>query len=454
MSFYLGEGVVEEEQSLPCQVVSSNQLALQFFEDFPLGITTATQDVGYNKPKALIQVSSLSLLSRRALNALYFLISDSKNEDQYLANLNYFKWLIGYDSNNSAYLKKAFREAQQSAIDVSTVDTRYPDRESWISVPLLGKVGISNGQIAFTVDPSVKKMIVNPEQFSYLSLRILASFTGQYVIELYEKLLTYLDHGVTPWFAVENIDKELIAMKGGQKEFKYINRDVITPSITQINELSNIKAVLETQTAPGSRKISHIRFIVQNNPNGQMVIGSDIRMKMQELHQVLSDEFGLSEKQIEHVAQLPNGQSVEKLWSSIEYVRSRIESGAKIGILAKYLMAALDGGWSVPKGKLVTDEGSLDLAAPTTPKKKLTTPPDLSSDVVDGLIMSFFASFMDDGPASLATTWGAFLASTAGKQLSNNKGGLSRNYERELKGSDQDIRLAFAKWFQKRREKH
>lgn len=426
------------------------QLALSLFQDFPEGIQYAPKDVGYSKPKTLIQVSSVSLLARRALNACYFLVSDTTSEtDIYTVNLAYFKWLIGFDSRNSMYLKKALTECQQSAVSALVADPRSPAREAWVSVPLIGKVGVSGGQLMFYLDPTIKKLIKNPDQFSYLSLRILAAFTSQYALELYEKLLPYLEQGVTPWIRIEDIDKEWIELKGEQTEFKYINRDVLTPAITQINKISNIFVELDTRKAPGSRKVAEIRFIVRENPDGEMVIGADKRAKLKELHEILTDEFGLSPSQLDAVANSENGQSIEKLWSAVEYTRSRIEGGAKIGVPAKYLLAALDGGWSVPKARDITGESA---RIESKPKALRRTAGDLDDAAVAEQISAFFASFLTEGGDVLLSTWRRFLASTQGKLLANNVGGLSLNYERELKSGNAEVTQAFAKWLQKQKK--
>lgn len=427
----------------PVKVVPSTQLALKLFEDFPGAITDADTDVGYNKPKTLIQVSALSFLSRKALNACYFLVSDMEQDGLTIANLAYFRWLIGFDSRNSAYLKKALKEAQKSTVEISVIDPNNPEKDVWLSVPLLGKVAISGGQIAFDIDRSIRNLIRNPEQFSYLSLRILASFTSQYASELYEKALPFLHEGTTPWIKVEDIGKNWISLKGDQTEFKYINRDVLTPAIKQINEMSNITISIEKKKAPGSLKVLSIRFVISENSEGKMVIGADYRSKLKELHNILREEFGLSDSQIEQIAESSNGQSVEKLWSAIEYTRSRIESGAKIGIPAKYLMSALEGGWTAPKIRkpsLIFDEGS-------TEKKFGGTLPKIDPLERESLIGEFLSSFMKE-PNFCANTWAAFLKTTQAKLLANHKGSITTNYQRSLE--DEDVRVVFAVFLKKK----
>ena len=434
------------------EIIPSSQMALQLFQDFPMGILQADQDIGYNKPKTLIQVSSLSLLSRRAINACYFLISDTPDDkDLHVASLAYFKWLTKFDSRNTAYLKKALEEVQKSLVQVSVVDVRNPEKEAWLSVALLGKVAIANGKIAFSVDSAVRKLIKNPDQFSYLSLRIVAAFTSQYAMELYEKLLGYQHEGVTPWITIDVFDKEWVKLKGEQREFKYLKRDIISPAIAQINDLSNLRIELETRKAVGSMKISEFRFRVFDNPTGKMLIGADDRIRLKEIYQILTEEFGLSESQMDSIIDM----STEKIWSAVEYTRSRVASGVRIGIPAKYFMSALQGGWQVPKGRLASSESpqvKAEKEKKETAKRKVALDESAKS-VTKGIevVVEFLeAAKHVENREHAIDAWLEFKSSSAAKILG--KGiSLGEDFEEELK--DKKIRMAFAGFLSGKRGK-
>jgi hypothetical protein len=441
----------EGEGSL--ELVPANQLALQLFQDFPT-LVQADKDIGYHKPKTLIQVSSLSLLSRRAINACFFLISDTADADMHTASLPYFKWLIGFDSKNSSYLKKALTEAQKSLVQVSVVDSRS-DKEAWMSVPLLGKVAMANGQIAFSVDSSVRKLIRNPDQFSYLSLRILAAFTSQYALELYEKLLGYHTDGATPWISIDDFDKDWVTLKGDQREFKYINRDIITPAISQINEISNLRVELDTRKAPGSRKITEFRFKISDNPTGKLVIGSDDRAKLKELYLTLTEEFGLSESQLESISEM----STEKIVAAIEYTRSRSAAGVRIGIPAKYLLSALQGGWTVPKSSSkqlfqITDspQAKTEKEKTAQEKKRAALEESVSAQfkASDSIVNEFLAAAEGEGNHQHAiSAWADFLTSPAAKFIGKKKA-IGDDFVVALE--DSRVRGAFAGYLDSKRK--
>ena len=434
------------------ELIPSNQMALQLFQDFPASIKDADKDIGYNKPKTLIQVSSLSLLARRSINAFYFLVYDAQEEaEAQVANLSYFKWLIGFDSRNISHLKKGIEEAQKTLVQVSVYDEKSPEKEKWLSVALVGKVAIANGKIAFSVDSAVRNLIKNPDQFSYLSLRILSAFTSQYAMEIYEKLLSYQKDGVTPWMTLETFDTDWVKLKGDQREFKYINRDIISPALAQINDISNLSVKIEPKKAVGSRKVTEFRFRISDNPTGKMVIGADDRIRLKEMFQILTNEFGLSDPQIESIVNI----SPEKIWSAIEYTRSRVASGVRIGIPAKYFLSALEGGWNVPKGRLAAPE------TPAVKKEKEKKEKANRKAVMDEsaksvskgaeIVEEFLEAAVNvDNKQHAVDAWIEFLSSPGAKLLGKNAV-ISEDYEVELK--NKKIRMAFAGFLSAKRGK-
>lgn len=359
--------------------IPGTQLALKMFEDFPASIGDAPQDVGFNKPQTLLEVSGLSMLGRKALNACYFLISDKLDQEsnKYVVNLSYFKWLIRFvSSNNLDHLEECLVEAQQTTIQARAEDPEDRSKKVWASVQLIGKVSIGRGKLFFEVDPAVKALIKEPNFKSFLSLRIVSAFKKRYAGELYEKLLHHREAMWTPWIEVEEFSPLWVALKGGAKEYKYLNRDVLTPCIEEINRISDLYVTQETETEDGSKKVLRFRFKIEPNPDGEMVIGAKEKSQIKELFEILSGEFGLSDRQIEDVQAMESGANIEKLMSAIEYTRSEIKKG-KVKIPAKYLLSALDGGWKLPRapkqGLLIDHDNQTD-QKPKEPAAPKATP--------------------------------------------------------------------------------
>lgn len=332
------------EKSIP------QQLALDIFRDISLSETSITdvqKDIGYNKSNLLIDVSDLSLVARRVLNGCYFLAAENPNPEYYDLPVEFFKWLINYDSRNHSHLKKAIREAQKASVIINIIDSNDQKRDKWASVPMLGATAISNGRVIFKIPDELRHQLHNPLGFTYLSLRITAAFNSQYAITLYEKLSALKHQTETDWFEMDKF-KEWIGVSNikSYDEYKALRRNVIDPSIAQINDISDI--FVELQAKRTSRKISHIRFLVRDNPDGKFVLRMDYRKSIQELYDTLVREFGLSDDNLAKIVENRIEWTNERIQMAIEFTRFRIKQvPGKIKYPGIYLMNAIEKGFSL-----------------------------------------------------------------------------------------------------------
>jgi hypothetical protein len=326
------------------------QMALDIFSDLSLIATPITEiqkDIGYNKSNLLIDVSDLSLVARRVLNGCYFLAAENPQQSYYDLPVEFFKWLINYDSRNHAHLKKAIREAQKASVVINIIDSGNSKMDKWASVPMLGSTAISNGRVAFKIPEEVRHQLHNPLGFTYLSLRITAAFNSQYAITFYEKLSALKNQGGSEWLEIEKFKEWIgVANVKSYEEYKALRRNVIDPSVAQVNDISDIFVVVDVKRT--ARKISHIRFLVKDNPNGKFVLRMDYRKSIQELYDTLVKEFGLSEDNLSTIIENRVEWTNERIQMAIEFTRFRMKQApGKIKYPGIYLMNAIDKGFSL-----------------------------------------------------------------------------------------------------------
>jgi hypothetical protein len=112
--------------------VTPRQMALALFEDmFDLGlpITEANREIGYQRNNFFTQVVNMGLPARRFLDAAYFIVAQEQEaRDQYDVELNYFKWLMRYDSRNLKHLRTIADEAQNAKIQVTDTPIGTPTK--------------------------------------------------------------------------------------------------------------------------------------------------------------------------------------------------------------------------------------------------------------------------------------------------------------------------------------
>lgn len=311
-------------------------------------ITESTREIGYRKTNVLIDVSPMSLLARRAINALWLTVSENPDLPHYDIEFGYFKWLAKFEnSNNVAHLKKALRECQSSSVQVSVEDEGDGDGDpQWVSVPLLGSVAIAGGRVVFKVDEMIRKQLKDPRRYTYLSLRMSAALS-QYAYILYERLGSLRFMGTTEWIPVEVVRKWVNAdTVKSLTEYKQFKRHVLDKSIAQINELTDLYIEYETKTAQGSRRVAALRFKLRDNAEGKLVLDFSQPHELKDLYETLVKSFGLSKKQINEIISNRDVNTDERIRAAIELVKYRIKVG-QVKSPGAYLMRAVKEGWSL-----------------------------------------------------------------------------------------------------------
>ena len=324
----------EEKRTTP------RQLSLAMFADLlPLDrpISEAPTDIGFRRNRVFLDIRDLSIASHRAMDATFFSVAqDPDVQPLYDLDLSYFKWLMMYTSNNRKHLRAIFRDLQKSALEAEAVG---PDAENWGSIPLLGPVAIRGGRLLFEMDPRLQKLIKDPAQWQFLSLRVSTVFTSNYARVLYDHLLEYCDDGITEWLDLDTVRRWTDAATKAFNEFKYLKRTVLDPAVKQINEVSNLEVGYTTSNIPGSKKIDKVRFTVRSKPDAVNLRNSMLGSK--ELYDTLRDEFGLSPKNFDEIMENREGWTDDWIHQAIEFTRFNIARCKVTKSVSGFLMNAL-----------------------------------------------------------------------------------------------------------------
>ena len=358
-------------------------------------ITESTREIGYRKTNVLLDISPMSLLARRAINALWLTVSENPDAEVYDIDLGYFKWLAKFEtSNNVAHLKKSLRECQSSSVQVS-VEVDGGDTQ-WVSVPLLGSVGIAGGRVVFKVDEMIRRQLKDPRRYTYLSVRIAAALS-QYAYILYERLGSLRFKGTTEWIPVEEVRKWVSAdAVKSLTEYKQFKRLVLDKSIAQLNELTDLYIEYEAKTAPGSRRVAAIRFKLRDNPEGKLVLDFAQPHELKDLYETLVKGFGLSKRQINEIVSNREVNTDMRIRAAVELVKYRVKVG-QVKAPGAYLMRAIKEGWTLSDmEREAAYSGSAEKvqAEPKLPMAEFEFARNLERDIEQGL--AIFAELNDD----------------------------------------------------------
>ena len=214
------------------------------------------------KASPAIQIQSrITHLQRRAWNVLLANAYDElPNTDIHRINVVDLARCLGYDSKDIDHLKETLKALVDCTVEWNVLGK--DDKQVWGAASLLASAEIEKGVCTYGYAPHLRFKLYNPRIYTKLNLRLQNQFSSRYALILWEVCFDYFDiarnEGETPFIPLETF-RELVGLDDDEYLlFKEFNRNVIKPSIKEINELTNF--LVEVETKRIGRKIGELKF--------------------------------------------------------------------------------------------------------------------------------------------------------------------------------------------------
>jgi Initiator Replication protein len=222
------------------------------------------QDVIKHSAAIHIQ-NNITLLQRRAWNVLLANAYDELPvQERHRMRIQELMQTLEFESKNEDYLKEALEALVSCKVRWNILDK---DRElEWGVTTLLAEARIKNGICTYAYGPTLRERLHNPHMYARISLSMQNKFDSKYAQALWEVCTDYLDEvrnqGESPFIGLGDFKGLLgIGSDGYGGEFKIINRDVIKPSIKEINTVTDFDVKVEYRKE--MRKVSAVKFRVR-----------------------------------------------------------------------------------------------------------------------------------------------------------------------------------------------
>lgn len=321
---------------------SPQQLALSLFEDVGLKTPSISQTqsdgVIYGKSSLLIDVTSLTLKARQALNVCHFMASETPGQfDEYKMDLALFRWLTNIQTRNYKFIRDILKECQNVKIDMD-------NGVGCAAIPMLGRFVIIDGTVRFALDSLLKKELDKTDVRNLINMRVQTSFSSIYSLHMYEQFCKLPWPSHTPWYSVDEFRHLIGATGKTHGEFKVLNAKIIQPSLKEILLLSGLEGTMEVSRRGGSRAITHIRFSLSISKSRVTSSFNRHAQGLKRLYEILRDEFGLSDKDLDVVIDNLEVWGEQRIDEAIDYCRDYISKN-EVRAPAKLLLKAFEEGW-------------------------------------------------------------------------------------------------------------
>lgn len=211
----------------------------------------------------------LTLTQRKLVNALlYNAYEGLLSDDTHSISVSLLSEMIGFDSRNQAHLRQAIRGLTETSVEWDILED--DGTSVWEVSSLLSSARIRAGVCTYRYDKGLAEKLKHPDIYSKINLSVIRELRSSHALVLYENCYRYVDIGHTGWWDLD-VFRKLMSVDGlaSYKEYKILKRDLITPSIREINKLSNIN--LEMETRRKGRSVTGLRFLVKYNKQLSLV---------------------------------------------------------------------------------------------------------------------------------------------------------------------------------------
>ena len=230
-----------------------------------------------------IQEGKLSLLSRKLFNVLVYhaqqLRAPGLNAPIDTEAAKKYFWIpltevardAAYDSNDTALLKQHLDEFQNIKIHIED-DRQWTSERLVSSVKLVNPLGLKKKGglvwLGFAFPPEVFELVMNPGIYTKLSIQYQGLLRSGPSLALYEICRRYATnpskltavHSYSYWYSTLTGNP----MRDVAPPYKYFKRDVLKPSIVEINAATDID--VELVEHKNGRRVEQLQFIVALKP--------------------------------------------------------------------------------------------------------------------------------------------------------------------------------------------
>ena len=219
----------------------------------------------------------ISMLGRRVFNVLLHRAQESGELDEYQARMHEIVRDAGYNSNDTAPIRKILRELMST-----TVEWQSPTNgeiETWDACNLLSGAGTTKDKrtgavtIRWRYDSKVRAQLLSPDRYARLSLEAITQLSTHAAMALYEICARYVDNprhltARQHWRWWRPVLTG-VASDDSKAEYRFFKRDVLHKAIAEINACTNIevRGPIEHKERD-NRTIAEIQFEVRHKGQG------------------------------------------------------------------------------------------------------------------------------------------------------------------------------------------
>ena len=255
----------------------------------------ANQDIGYK-----LKSGSMSFLTRKLYNALVFhgqrlgvaqkgVLPCSVSWDIEANGIDpslYF-WLPLSELSADSACGNDYSTIKLWLQRMQTVLVSRGSAGAWQSEQIVGGIAMINTAsptpkardgrwlIGWSFPPGLERHLLDPEQYTTISLYYQSQLTSESALALYEIVRRYATSPYQRTFkeSWEDWQARIVTDSTPRKEYRFFKRDFLTPAIDQINSKTDVEVVLH-EDRKGCRAVQDLMFLVSLKKQGSLELSN------------------------------------------------------------------------------------------------------------------------------------------------------------------------------------
>ena len=223
------------------------------------------------KNNFLIETSGkIDFVGIRLFNSLFHhAYNEIQDKDIHKITFAEIKKYLGYTNQiNFKHIRKSLYSLLNFKIEWDIFDEETGE-ETMGGSTLLASYEFKKGICEFAFAPHMRRRLLADTLYTKINLRLQNLFSGKYSLRMYELAKEFYREkeglGETRFIPIDKFRKYLGIQDGKINMFKVFKRDILTPSVEEINRISDVyvEVLLEKQ----GTKITGIKLKIKKNPN-------------------------------------------------------------------------------------------------------------------------------------------------------------------------------------------
>lgn len=261
--------------------------------------------------------SALSLQQRRIFNALIKnaieqRLAGRETNNTFQVSIPQMMAALDLTTKDNAYIKETAKSLMRTVVDWDQLNS--DGTSTWTGSTLIAGAKIVGSVLSYSFAPQISEELLDPQRYAMIDMRIAKLFRRSYSLALWENTVRFERIGLTARIPLATFRNLILGREESEtkyKEYKIFKRAVLTPSIAEINDVSDHEIELIEHKV--GRTVGEIQFKISRK----------VSALEEEPHQDLVNtvvKFGVPHSEAKRLVRT---FGAERILEAISYTRAR-----------------------------------------------------------------------------------------------------------------------------------